>query len=62
MPFDAGGGEFQGALGGQDQDGSVERVCNRRSLGKRVIVLDVENGLNDHLCQSVLSARTHHSF
>lgn len=58
MPFDAGGGEFQRALGGQDKDGSVERGRNGRSLGQGVIVLDIENGLDDHLCKSVSISTT----
>jgi len=52
MSFGAGRGKLESSLRGQDKDGSVEDGAG--ILGGRVVVLDIENGLDGN-CESVSS-------
>lgn len=39
------GGEFQSSGGRQDENGAVEEI--RHSLGRGIVILDIEDGLDD---------------
>lgn len=53
MPFHACRGEFQGSLRRENQNRTIELTLGTGSLGERVVVLDIQNGLNGNCSQSI---------